>query len=168
MNGRHNNDRGFSMIELMIVIVIVGIMTSLAAPQFGKTYQRMKLKGAARDLSSDFRMARSQAISGKDQVGLYFDQATRTVTIFKDIINPTAFEMESGDSVLAVDTLPAEFVYMATDCDNNVIAFKPNGAAAYSGGGNIYTIAVSDDAVCVTTGNVLASTGRMTNNIYIY
>ncbi len=168
MIGRHNNARGFSMIELMIVIVIIGIMTSLAVPKFGKTFQRMKLKGAARDLSSDFRLARSKAIAGKDQYGLYFDQATRTVTIFKDKVNPTSYKMESGDSVVAVDTLPVEFTYIATDCDNNVIAFKPNGAAAYSGGGNVYTIASSSDAVCVTTGNVLASTGRMTNNIYVY
>lgn len=163
-----SNQRGFSMIELMIVVVIIGIMTGLATPHFGRVYARMKLRAAARDIGSDFRLARSKAISSKEQFGLYFDQSTRTITLFHDKTNPTSYKFESSDSVIFVDTLPVEYVSLSTDCTNNVIAFKPNGAAAFSGGGNLTTIAVSSEAVCIGVANVLASTGRVTNNIYVY
>ncbi len=168
MKNVFGSNRGFSIVEMMIVIVIIGIMTGLATPKIGKAYARMKLKAAARDIGSDFRLARSKAISTKEQYGLYFDQSTRTITIFYDKTNPTAYKFESTDSVVAVDTLPKEYTYLATDCTNNVIAFKPSGAAAFSGGGNMTTIATSSDAICIGVANVLASTGRVTNNIYVY
>ena len=89
-------------------------------------------------------------------------------TVHRLLTNPAALAFESSDSVIAVDTLPREYLYLATDCTNNVIAFKPSGSAAFIGGGNMTTIAVSSEAVCIGVANVLAATGRVTNNIYVY
>lgn len=168
MNKRLSNRSGFSVIEMMIVVVIIGIMTGVATPKLSKAYTRIKLKAAARDIASDFRLARSMAISKKEQHALFFDPSSRTITLFRDKTNPATPTFESSDSVIAVDTLLKEYLYLGTDCTNNVIAFRPSGAALFTGGGNMTTIAVSTDAICIGVANVLAATGRVTNNIYVY
>lgn len=168
MSDRKNNSHGFTLIEMMITVVIVGIMAGLAVPQFGPAYDRMKMRAASRDLTSDFRLARSLAISSKDQFGLFFDATAKTVTLFRDKTNPALFKFETSDSIISVDTLPAEFVWIGTDCTNDVMAFKPNGSAGFGGGGNIWALALSEDAVCLSTTNVLASTGRVQSNTYVY
>jgi type IV fimbrial biogenesis protein FimT len=53
---------GFTIIELMIVLVIAGVMATLAAPSLGDLVVRMRLKTAAADLHSSFVLARSEAI----------------------------------------------------------------------------------------------------------
>jgi hypothetical protein len=108
------------------------------------------------------------AISDKDQYGLFFDAGAKTITLFQDKVNPTAFKFESGDSVVRVDSLPSEFVWIATDCANDVMAFRPNGSAGFTGGGNIWALALSENAVCISLTNILASTGRVQTNSYYY
>ena len=54
---------GFTMIELMTVIVIVGILAVLAIPAFGEQLARRRLEGVATDLATDLQFARSQAVA---------------------------------------------------------------------------------------------------------
>ena len=37
-----NNDRGFTLLELMVVIIIVGILASISVPMFGKAIETTK------------------------------------------------------------------------------------------------------------------------------
>lgn len=168
MKNRKNNSRGFTLLELMITVVIIGIVAGMAVPRFGPVYDRLKMRTAVREITSDFRLARSMAISGKDQYGLFFDAGAKTITLFRDEVNPTAFKFETGDSVIRVDSLPSEFIWIATDCSNDVLAFRPNGSAGFAGGGNIWALALSENAVCISSTNILASTGRVQTNSYYY
>jgi type IV fimbrial biogenesis protein FimT len=54
--------RGFTIIEVMIVLVMVGVMVGIAAPSMRDLIVRMRLKTAASDLHTDLMMARSEAI----------------------------------------------------------------------------------------------------------
>ncbi|MCK5121554.1 MAG: GspH/FimT family pseudopilin [Methylococcales bacterium] len=55
-------NRGFTLIELMIVIAIVGIIASMAVPSFQDTLERNRLKEAAESLRADMQFARTQSI----------------------------------------------------------------------------------------------------------
>ncbi len=60
---------GLTLIELMIVIVIVGILTSLAAPSFVSVTQRFRALGEINAFGGDLLYARSEAIkAGADVV----------------------------------------------------------------------------------------------------
>ena len=53
---------GFTIIELMIVMVMVGVMAALAAPNMRDLIVRIRVKTAASDLHSSLIAARSEAI----------------------------------------------------------------------------------------------------------
>lgn len=53
---------GFTLIELMVVIAIVAVLTTLAAPSFKKMIQSTTISGAVNSFLTDMRYARSEAI----------------------------------------------------------------------------------------------------------
>jgi type IV fimbrial biogenesis protein FimT len=53
---------GFTMIELMVVIAIVAIMTTLAAPSFKSLIQSNSMSSAVNAFLADMRFARSEAL----------------------------------------------------------------------------------------------------------
>ena len=153
--------RGFTLIELMIGAVVLGILASLAAPRFQAAYERQKLRGGNKMLVSKLKTARSFAISTKTQHGVLVDPYERTITVFRDIQNPGNLTYESGDSVLSMDTLPQEFQLIYTDCDNDIIMYNANGSASFTGNGNIWLDGYTETIYASYWINVLPSTGRV-------
>ena len=63
--------RGFTLIELMIVVTLVAVLISLTAPSFSRMLARGKLEGAASELVTDLQYARSEAVARNAQVAIY-------------------------------------------------------------------------------------------------
>ena len=59
---RCGRPRGFTLVELMITLVVVGILLSLAVPSFNDAALGSKLTGFANDLVASAQTARSEAI----------------------------------------------------------------------------------------------------------
>lgn len=59
--------RGFTIIELMIAVVLLGVLVALAMPSLSDMMRRMKIESAASSLSVAFATARSEAVKrGRD------------------------------------------------------------------------------------------------------
>ena len=58
---------GFTLIELMVVLAILGIVALIAAPSFNAFLARSKLRGAAHETLADLQYARSESVQ-KNQV----------------------------------------------------------------------------------------------------
>ena len=56
-------NKGFSLIELIIVIAIIGIVLAIASPSFYKYRQNTNLKEATRELAGDISLYRQTAIA---------------------------------------------------------------------------------------------------------
>jgi general secretion pathway protein H len=54
---------GFSLIELMVVLVVLSVLTALVVPQFGGTYSDAVLRASARKLIAVLQLAYSQAVT---------------------------------------------------------------------------------------------------------
>lgn len=162
------NISGFTLMELMITTVIIGIVAAMAVPRFQVAFERMRFRSESQQMTSTIKLARSMAITEKRQYGVHFDDVGRIVTLFMDVVNPGGQDFVSGDSVIRADTLPPEFTYMSTDCENHVILFQPNGSCRFVGGGRVTSIASTPNLIGIHQSRVVASTGRVETVAYYY
>lgn len=162
------NSRGITLVELMTIVVLIGIIAAIAMPEFGATMSRLKFRSSARHMLSKLRLARSNSVANKQQFGVHFDQGTRTMTVFQDRVNPTAFRFETGDSAISVDTLPEDFVAVYPTFGGSDVVYRPNGSASATG--SVLFIAYNgSDYVNFGIIEVLASTGRTKiDQLYFY
>ena len=60
--------RGFTMLELLVTIAILGILVSLAAPNYRSMMERHKVRSVLNEWKSSFYFAQSEALRLKDGV----------------------------------------------------------------------------------------------------
>jgi type IV pilus assembly protein PilA len=75
------NRRGFSLVELMIVIAIVAIMSAIAIPFFGGFVDNRDLKSAARDIAGDIFELKERAIAEDRYYQITLDQGANNYVI---------------------------------------------------------------------------------------
>lgn len=61
---------GFSLIELMIVILIIAVLAGMAVPAFGRLIESQRLTGTVNDFLASIQLARSEAIKRGRRVDL--------------------------------------------------------------------------------------------------
>jgi prepilin-type N-terminal cleavage/methylation domain-containing protein len=155
-NGSGRN-RGFTLIEMAIVCVLIGILAAMAVPLFTRTIPRIKCRAEARNILNTIRVARSRAIGENIQYGVYFDSNAKLYELFKDKVNPSLMTFEAGDSVVGAPiNVDPNVVYNGIAFANNCIIMLPTGAASQSGSVGVNT--TSGDAPF--TISVLAATGK--------
>ena len=65
--------QGFTLIEILLVVVIMAVIAVLAVPNFSRTYAGIELRKAADDLAYRMRYAQSYAITRNTLTRLEFD-----------------------------------------------------------------------------------------------
>ena len=66
MFSRFHNRKGFTLIELMIVVVIIGILAALAIPRFMKATAKSKQSEAKQILKQVYTMQRAYRQANND------------------------------------------------------------------------------------------------------
>jgi general secretion pathway protein H len=54
---------GFTLLELILVLVVAGVVAAVAVPNFQPAIARMQVQSATRDVASALRHTRGQALS---------------------------------------------------------------------------------------------------------
>jgi len=71
-------DAGFSLIEMLVVLTILALATTLALPLFSRGSEGLRLQTAAVELASALRATRSAAILRNTETALVVDVDQRT------------------------------------------------------------------------------------------
>ena len=131
--------KGFSLIELMVAVSIIGILLAIAIPGFIKMAPRMKLKGAARDVVSDIQLAKTMALRDRKTYSIQFDSSGYTVrkdgTVKKtvNISDYPGVQFGSGHGKISED-LGAGNTSDGVTFDGNKITFNTNSTIGKVGG----------------------------------
>lgn len=102
---RRSSRRGYSMLELLVVISITGLMAGLALPQVAAQLREGRLNTTTRQVANDLRRARALAVSGRvitassgpmasvkaRVAGIRFDSATRYAVFLDPDDDPANF-----------------------------------------------------------------------------
>ncbi|MBI5559138.1 MAG: GspH/FimT family protein [Deltaproteobacteria bacterium] len=78
---------GFSLVELLVVVAVIGIVASIATPGVMSMVPRYRLKIAARDLYSNLQKARLLAVKENRDISVRFDSVASPGFYYYDIDN---------------------------------------------------------------------------------
>ncbi len=116
-----NSSNGFSMIEMLVVLFIVTLISSIVLVNFRSGEADINLREAAQKLALDLRRAQASAESvstlpASSSVpygyGIYLDQSTPTSYIFfADLNNDKSYSI--SDQIIETITLPANIQIMS-------------------------------------------------------
>jgi prepilin-type N-terminal cleavage/methylation domain-containing protein len=74
-------ESGFTLMEMMAVVGIIGILVAVAIPSFSVWLPNYKLKGAIQDLYSNMQNAKMEAIKANGQYTITFDEGADNYTM---------------------------------------------------------------------------------------
>lgn len=75
---KRSGQKGFSLVELLLVIGVIGILSAIAVPSYLHWLPGIRLKSAARDMYSNLQLARIQALKENSTVSVRFDTGNDT------------------------------------------------------------------------------------------
>ena len=123
--------KGFSLVELMFVIMIFGLVLTASIPSFGRFLQTWKLHGEVDRMAAALRTARSAAVMRNINAVFQFDTDQGTYFYFED--DDGDGQRDAGEYRSATFTLPPGIVFDSQTLGGTTITFGPRGNTTQSG-----------------------------------
>ena len=109
---QRSDHRGFTLTELLTVIVIFSILAAIAVPQFIAFRPKNRLNGAARQVYSELMWARAKAVN---------ENRTYVVTF------PTNYSIQIAGSTTRVVNLQTEYSDVTLTSSASTVTFSSRG-----------------------------------------
>lgn len=116
------NTRGFTLLELIIVLAIAGIVMAVSVPKIFKGIESTKSRKLLSDIVMFFRQARMDALSGSNTI-------TVLVKLQKGVLeanNDKKFTIPEDSNI----SISVEDDYLYNDVEETSYSFYPNGMAS--------------------------------------
>jgi type IV fimbrial biogenesis protein FimT len=143
---RSSNERGFTLVDMAMTILIIGILMASAAPKFAASVKRTQLDAAGKKLKADLTFARQRAINRSASQTVQFPTGTNSYTLL-GLANP-----DRPSQTYAINLSQEPFrttISSATVGGDQEIVFdrfgRPDsaGTITLSAGGNASTVSIN-------------------------
>lgn len=153
------NARGFTLMELLIVIAVIAILAAFAVPQFAAWRENARYNDAAYQVAGILRETRMKAVSENLVHTVQVNPSARTVAV---VVNSAQISSVTFPSVISLRTGTGT----GDDCTGNVnfqLDLNVNGTSAVGG-------AIVDSKICIYDSGgerryaveIYGTTGRVT------
>lgn len=147
---------GFTLLEIMVVMVIAGLMIALVPPLFSSAVSGTKLKGSARDLAIVLRETRSKAIIHNSEQLVHLDLKEPRYRVGKGKIQALPENVD-----MAVEVVTGARI---EETAKHVLRFFPDGSSSgelitLSGGNRAYYLQLNWLTGSITITEGLADAG---------
>ena len=123
--------KGFTLVELMFVLLIFGLVMTASMPSFGRFLQTWKLHGEVDRMAATMRTARGAAIMRNINAVFSFNINQRTYFYFEDEDRDGTRDTTEYRS--ATYTLPPGIKFDSQTIGSTTVTFGPRGNTIQSG-----------------------------------
>jgi prepilin-type N-terminal cleavage/methylation domain-containing protein len=138
-NGRH---RGFSLLELLVVILVIGVLAAMAIPGWRRMQQNARLSGDAHGITESLSIAKMRAAAAFTESRLFLYTGTTNPYFRIDVWNKTLAcwvpdgtpNPVSGNCITTTDTTNTEtFLSTGVNTGYGTISNAPDGTTISQG-----------------------------------
>src|ERR1700676_448410 len=97
--GKTKTNKAFTLIEIMLVVIIIGIILAMATPNFSKGYSRFLLNKTADDLLGVSRWAQAMAIGQERIYALSFSNDHRSYRLMRMPVNDGSSDQNNFETL---------------------------------------------------------------------
>ena len=149
-----HGERGFSLVEMLVAVVIIMIMAAVALPNISGYIRNYKVRGAAQDVSSEMQASRSKAIMSNTNNGVFF------AVVDADSYRWIMADNPSGEELGPLHDLPTGIVFVPSVEANSGPTLRFNRLGGYCN-------PVANPSTCPSSGVALCAaseTNRCNNS----
>src|SRR6266480_1248758 len=131
MLSRRRSQRGFTLIEIMISLTVLGILLMIALPSFGTWLQNQQLRAASEATLNGLQVARSAAIQRNVLVQFRQSAPPKTAWVVTEVGNAALVQSrahEEGSS---------NAIAIATPAGATIVTFAPLGSVVANADGSL-------------------------------
>jgi type IV pilus assembly protein PilA len=131
--GKMKDNKGFTLLELVIVVIIMGIVAALAIPNFQAYAINRGLKSAARDIESDIQNLKARAGSVSRDYRMVINVGNNEYSVQRledpNWVNPpwNNAPIDNYPSPKKPSTFGADIVITGTTYGGDMVTFSPRG-----------------------------------------
>ena len=150
--GKPDSRRGFTLVEVMLVVLIIGVALTVAVPEMTKSIRGNKLRTAASSIVKAGKYARSMAILSQQPVRLTFHKADGRV----EAGGPPKVNLNRTLEGVLIVNFEAEGAILSSEDETITVHYQRNGRCTP------YSVTLADSKDRTLTVEIAAFAGAKT------